>query len=101
MLTSRFPLIAESEYIRRHVTQQKRELVKEMLFIVRDKFISMVKKATWINKEVRHRVVFKLENMEFLVGGPRQIFDEYGFAEDLGLFGVRVRIIIEMRFQGM
>ncbi|KAJ3649737.1 hypothetical protein Zmor_021461 [Zophobas morio] len=93
-----FPLIAESEYIRRHVTQQKRELVKEMLFIVRDKFISMVKKATWINKEVRHRVVFKLENMEFLVGGPRQIFDEYGFAEDLGLFGFvfKSRNVIDM-----
>lgn len=87
-------MVAESEFIRRHVSDQKRQLVTEMLFIIRSKFVKLVNESAWMPRPQRQKALSKLKKLQFLVGGPREVFDKFGFAEDLGLYGVRVALIV-------
>lgn len=89
MLNFRFPLIVESEYIRRHVTLKKREFVKDMLSTIQRNYRRLLNTATWMNRRRREFALRKLDDLKFWIGGPREVFDEFGFAEDLGLYEVR------------
>lgn len=86
----RFPMIGDSVYIRRHVTDEKRQLVREMLVIIQNKFIRMLHDALSIRREYRQIALARLQELRFMIGGPDEIFDEFQFADNVGLYGVRV-----------
>lgn len=82
-------MIIDSVYIRRHVTEEKRQLVREMLGIIQNKFIKMLHDALSIRREYRQTALAKLQKLRFMIGGPDEIFDEFQFADNVGLYGVR------------
>ncbi|RZB38693.1 Peptidase M13 N domain containing protein [Asbolus verrucosus] len=82
-----FPLVAESVYIRRHVTRQKRQLVRDMLYLIRRRYVKLLENASWMSRESRRRSLTKAQDMRFVIGGPEEIFDEFRFAENLGFYG--------------
>lgn len=81
------------------MTEVKRQLVKEMISTIRRQFVRLLEDHAYsLSREAKRRTLEKILELQVWIGGPEDVYDQFKFAENLGLYGVKLRFVCEQRF---
>jgi len=71
-----FNTLLTNEYIKRHNREEEIEFVKNLSSDLRQVFIRILKRNTWLSPSTKRAALKKIEHLEFVIGSPKLLRED-------------------------